>query len=406
MFHEAPREMKSDRLKIAYVTRGRADDPANWSGIVKHIRDGLDAEGHEVTVIDQIKRSMPVFSRVRGRFARLISCRAYAYDRDVSYSRKFSEEVERKLTKLKVDCIVSPVLPTIAMLRTQLPIAVWDDGPFHCLRDIYPQYQNLAPDSLRQGDFLDSQTIKKASLLTFASRWAASDAINFHGADPKKIEVIPFGANCDSPFRDEAALLDYIDLKSVEVFRMLFVGIDWERKGGPLTVEILTELRRRGVNAELVVIGCSPFKEAPPEGVRCLGLLSKGKPEELRLWQDSFLDAHVFVMPTRAECFGVVYAEAAAHGLPCLATRVGGVPDAVAEEVSGWLFDLDTDASDYCDRLEKLARNRASLRESSASAYRHYLTKLNWRQSASDFTKALLKRLPHGTEFQNYLPAP
>ena len=386
-------DMKNGRLRIAYVTRGKADDPAVWSGIVKHILEGLIAEGHHVEIIDQISHRMPLASRIRGRLMRMLTQRIYAYDRDIRFSSMFARIVEKRLASLKVDCIVSPVLQTIAMVRTQLPIAIWDDGPFHCLREIYPQYSNLTPDSFRQGDFLDSQAIKKASLLTFASQWAASDAVDYHGADPKKIEVIPFGANCDSPFPDKNALLDALDLKPVEPFRMLFVGFDWERKGGPLTVKILTELRHRGVNAELVVIGCDPFTGSPPDGVRCLGRLSKGNPQEMKLWQDSFRDAHVFVMPTRAECFGVVYAEAAAHGLPSLATRVGGVPDAVAEGISGWLFDLADNAHPYCDLLEKLATDRSLHREYALKAYRHYRLKLNWKQSSASFTQALLSRL-------------
>lgn len=393
-------------LKIAYVTRGKADDPGNWSGIVQHMRLGLIEAGHEVETIDGIPATVPLLSRLRGRLVRSISGRTYAYDRDRGVSRHFARQVERRLEGLQADCVVCPVLQTPALLRTALPIAIWDDGPFHCLREMYPQYDRLAADSLRQGDALDALSVRKAALLAFASHWAADDALQYHGADPEKTVVIPFGANCASPFRNEEEALQAVLHRPSQPLRLLFVGIDWQRKGGPLTLNILQELRRRGVKAELTIVGCDPFHGLPPEGVHCLGRLNKGDPAQARLWGDCFRDAHLFIMPTRAECFGVVYAEAAAHALPSIGTRIGGVPDAVAEGVSGWLFDPDDHATRYCDLLQSLAGDRDRLREHSLRAFRHQQKELHWGRSIEKFASALQERMASVARHATPLPSP
>jgi glycosyltransferase involved in cell wall biosynthesis len=49
----------------------------------------------------------------------------------------------------------------------------------------------------------------------------------------------------------------------------------------------------------------------------------------------------VFCLPSRLEGFGLVYVEAAMHGVPSVATRVGGIPDAVVDGESGVLVDVD-----------------------------------------------------------------
>lgn len=384
---------KSGPLRIAYVTRGRADDFSNWSGIVRHIRDGLKIAGHEVHTVDNIQVPVPLASRIWARYVRFVSGGRYAYDRDWFTSKSFAKRVDTKLKHLNVDCVVSPVLQTSAFLKTRLPVAVWDDGPFHCLREIYPQFREVAPHCIVDGDRLDKLAVRNASVLAFASHWAAEDALKYHKADPNKVVVVPFGANAESPFPHNESVMANHQRKVTDVLRLLFVGIDWERKGGPLTVSILHELQRRGIPSELTVIGCDPFRGTPPAGVKCLGRLNKADASQSAIWAQSFHDSHVFVMPTRAECFGVVYAEAAAHGLPSLGTRVGGVADAVMEGESGWLFDLAAAPSEYCDVLQSLFSNPQSLLEASLSAYRCHRSTLNWPRSIRTFVGAIQQRL-------------
>jgi glycosyltransferase involved in cell wall biosynthesis len=55
---------------------------------------------------------------------------------------------------------------------------------------------------------------------------------------------------------------------------------------------------------------------------------------------DYFGRSHIFVMPSRHETFGVVYAEALASGKPVIATRCGG-PESIINEYNGRLVDVD-----------------------------------------------------------------
>jgi glycosyltransferase involved in cell wall biosynthesis len=70
--------------------------------------------------------------------------------------------------------------------------------------------------------------------------------------------------------------------------------------------------------------------------------------------------ADVFVLPSRAEPLGVVLLEAMACGTPCVASRVGGIPEIVDVPANGRLVDPD-DAQSLAGAMEDvLAAGRHS----------------------------------------------
>src|SRR5262249_39623514 len=80
-------------------------------------------------------------------------------------------------------------------------------------------------------------------------------------------------------------------------------------------------------------------------------------PELVRLYSE----ADVFVLPTRADCFGVVFGEAMAASLPIVTTRVAAIPEIVRDGETGFVIEVD-DGAALCDRLERLIR-RGDLRK-------------------------------------------
>ena len=53
---------------------------------------------------------------------------------------------------------------------------------------------------------------------------------------------------------------------------------------------------------------------------------------------DAYRAADLVVAPSRAESYGMVVAEALARGIPVVAARVGGVPEAIAGSTAGILI--------------------------------------------------------------------
>lgn len=85
--------------------------------------------------------------------------------------------------------------------------------------------------------------------------------------------------------------------------------------------------------------------------VRWLGPVSRAQAPKL------FIDCHIYVMPSRHETFGVVYAEALASGKPIIATRCGG-PEFIINATNGMLVDVD-DVPALCQAMQTMATHWA-----------------------------------------------
>jgi glycosyltransferase involved in cell wall biosynthesis len=115
-----------------------------------------------------------------------------------------------------------------------------------------------------------------------------------------------------------------------ERVRLLFVGGDFERKGGDLLLEVwrhhLADL------CELHLVTRGDVSSQP--GVNVYRTLSPNDRELRALYH--YCDA--LVLPTRGDCFSLASIEAMAAGLPVITTAVGGIPEIVEDQASGYLI--------------------------------------------------------------------
>ena len=152
--------------------------------------------------------------------------------------------------------------------------------------------------------------------------------------------VLSFGANLETtPTR--AAVAQTIDARDRRQVRLLFIGVDG-RKGEPVAMAVTRHLNRMGIPAHLTVIGCDPQLENEDEGrqfVTRLGFLKKNAAGQARI-QEEFARSHFLIVPSIAECFGIVYCEASSFGVPSIARNVGGVASAVRNGRNGRRFEL------------------------------------------------------------------
>ena len=151
---------------------------------------------------------------------------------------------------------------------------------------------------------------ESADLCLAASNWTADSIEHDYGIPRRKIHVTGLGANISCAQTE----------KDWSEPRILWVGVDWDRKGGDLLLEAFARAGIPGATLDLV-------GQHPPisrANVRCHGLVR----DEARL-RMFYERATLFVLPSRFEAFGMVFIEAASAGTPCLGSDVGGIPDAI-----------------------------------------------------------------------------
>lgn len=304
------------------------------------------------------------------------------YSKDLeNYYKQFSQTVRQQLRRNPCDVIFAPVSSQeLEFLDTDVPIIYWSDATAKALKDTYWKHVQLNLFSNEQ-EFLkvsgrESSAIARSEKLVFSSQWAANSAIHEYHADPSKITVFPLGANID-----QIPELNNIVEKcnpSDATCRLLFIGKNWQRKGGDIAFQTLISLQSLGVKSELTVIGCQPPEEIKHQSLTVFPFIDKNIPEQRQKFREILLSSHFLIFPTQADCSPIVICEANAYGIPVLTTDVGGIPDIIQDGINGFMFSRSATGSEYATLVADVFRNFNTYKDLVLSSRAEYDQRLNW----------------------------
>lgn len=368
-------------MKTAYVTTYDASDVHAWSGLGSNILQALQDVGFQTESIGGLSTSKPwtLISILKKVYYSKFLSRKYLRDRELGTLKNYLSLVEKRLALVDCHTVFSPGTLPIAYLQTDKPIVFWTDSTFAGMIDFYPEFTNLCAETIQNGNKIEQEALSKCRLAIYASEWAANTAIDNYDVDPSKVKIVPFGANinCNRNLSDIARICDR---KSFDICKLLFLGVDWDRKGGDKALAVANLLNKRGLKTELHVVGCNLLFR-PPSFVKNHGFISKSTEEGRNQLDRLFSEAHFLILPSKAECYGVVFAEASSFGLPSLATKVGGIPTAIRDGKNGCTFHLDEIPEKYCDYIEKFMSSKDNYRELAFSCFQEYSERLNWHSA-------------------------
>ena len=388
----------ASKLKIGFLADRYMNPDAigSWSGLPYYFARGLRAAGCQVVTVRAEREPFELPRKVRQAYWKYVRGRRYLRDLDPAAMRVQARGWEARLRHLDVDLVFSASSWPLAELDTPLPTVFWTDATFAAMRGFYGSFSNLVPASYTRGMLVENMALKRCALAVYSSDWAAASAIRDHGGDPAKVRVLSFGANLEKvPGVEEVRAMISGRTRAKEC-RLVLVGVNWERKGAGVAVETINELRRLGVAARLQIAGCNPPKDYPlPEGVEIVGFLDKNSREGQEHLAALYRDAHFFIMPSRAEAYGVVFCEAAAFGLPSVAASIGGVPSIIRDGENGQLFPPTAAASDYARWIAGVWRQPHLYTDLARGALDSYHQRLNAPRSIDllvDYMIALAKQ--------------
>ena len=293
------------RIALVHPTAGRGT--VDWSGIPAGLARGLSEIGHEPVHVPlgvpyAHRRATDVLGVVRYRRRGLGAMMAPAV-------RRRTAEAARSLGP--ADGVV--LMGTTFEIPRTLPYVTYDDMTV-------PQYARLSrlPGRVeRAWAARQARALRDAVACCVTGPWVRESLETDYGVAPERIAEVGIGANVVSP---------PVEDRDWSLPRFLFVGVDWERKGGRQVVDAFREVRAAIPQARLELIGRTPG--VAESGVTDHGWIDMRTPAGLEALLAAFRRATCFVMPSRFEPFAIVHAEAGLAGLPSIGSTVGGV-DAV-----------------------------------------------------------------------------
>lgn len=205
-----------------------------------------------------------------------------------------------------------------------------------------------------------------------------ADLLKHYGMPPEKVVCIYAGGNVRVGGREDLANEAYANQ------RILFVGEDWVRKGGPQLAEAFREVLRVAPQAQLTIAGASPRLTLP----NCT-LLGRVSLTELSA---HFSRSSVFCLPTRLEPFGISVVEAMMHRLPVVATMEGALPDMVLDGVTGRLVPPG-DVKALSAALIELLQNPQQCRQFGEAGYQLAMERYTWPAVGARLRAEILRYL-------------
>jgi glycosyltransferase involved in cell wall biosynthesis len=209
---------------------------------------------------------------------------------------------------------------------------------------------------------LEKTIYQNATLIFTRSRNITRSLITQYQCEPDKVICVYAGSNVP-------ILENNLNAARYERKNILFVGKDWERKGGPQLIEAFKMVLKTHPDACLTIVGCFPRVDVP--NCKVVG------PVPLEKVNQYYMDASVFCLPTRLEPFGIVIVEAQSYKLPVVATKIGAIPDFIIDQHNGYLV-KPNDVESLAKSLNDLVSDPEKCHMFGENGYRLMKERYNW----------------------------
>ncbi len=370
------------KKNIFYTSTYSPNSNTEWSGLGYSIFRMLKSQDFVVEPISPLIYSPDFVVKLKIRISNKM-----ILPREKSVIKNYSNQIEKMIGK-KEGIIFSPGTLPIAYYKGDNPVVVYTDATFASMLDYYEEFKGWSSRSIRVANEIEKEALERADILLYASTWAANSAINDYEINPSKIHVVPFGANLyGNPDSLEIQLA--IDKKINKPLELLFIGVDWERKGGPKLLEVFNYIKTFEIDVRLHIVGpaYNPIVQKD-KSIYYHGFLNKHVNQDNELLKGIFLSSHFFIMLSKAECYGLTYCEANAFGIPAIGYDTGGVSTVVTDS-NGILFDPNALAEDIAIKLLNLFRDKKSYKDLCISSYKKYSNYLNWASVGAQINKLI-----------------
>ncbi len=384
-----PKTHHPEIMKIGFVGLENPQSIHSYSGTPYCMALALQRHGCEIAFFLHLQKQGRGLVFAKDKMTRLCTGKHIILERDPMIVCHYPEQINDAVCRHPVEAVVGTSSFYMANQRCPVPSVFWGDTTVAGVLDNYPYYKRLTRRSVQDCRELEEAALGSCMLAVFSNQWAADVACANYTFDQRKVRVIPYGANLLNRLGadDIAANISRRDKNDWE---LIFIGLDWHRKGAPIAIDATTLMRARGANVRLTLVGCVPPRTVNlPEYVTVVGRIDKATQKGQTLLSALYRQSHLLILPSRAECAAVSLSEASAHGVPSLSTNVGGNRTLVQDGVNGYLLPLEAGASDYAEHALQLLGDPGRYSAMCWSSFDRFQAELNWDVAVARFTAEL-----------------
>lgn len=376
----------ANRPKLLLLTPSSPYSTRGFSGTFFFIREAMQAQLPSLQILSfgYVVKIARIINRIMGLFIKNPNVIFHKF-----YGKVVSLIGSVIVSFYKPDAIIAVAAsPYIAYMRTKVPIVYCSDATFAAISRIYEEFDALPTWSKAGGEDFEARSLERADLVVVSSQWAKNSAVDDYSIKPNRVAVISYGPNIPRNLLPKDR--PQSNLETGSTLNFLFIGMNWERKGGDIAIETVRELRTRGIDARLHLVGRVPKQVDNFDFVDNHGHLDKERSSDLSALINLYKFAHFLILPTRADATPVVFNEAAAFGVPSISFDVGGVSSSIEHGVSGLIFELDASPHAMADELSVLLSKPGWYDELRRQTFDRYVQKANWDQWAKEVIERTL----------------
>ena len=355
----------SGPLKVGLLAYRNPYSKNSYSGVLHYMKRALEEHpGINLKVLGHYPQKQP------NRLVRYF----WPHEPEFQYDESEFEDL---------DAIIAPAASNVLGefgKKISPPIILITDATPSYIREFYPLEASEFQDEVEVDAF------NAVERVIYSSHYMAERAVEeFEVLKDKVVSVAPYGVNLDSfpPFPAAKS--------TFEPLKMVFIGGNWDRKGGDIALATLNELIRRRIPSSLTIVGPGPEGVLNHPHVDVVGFLDKGKPAQSAKYESILSESHLLILPTRADCTPMVISEANAFGCPVAITDVGGVSSLVREGVNGTMLTLTDGARDWADAIEALTIKNEHYEDLCIASYQFAQLRLSWSAWAQTMFENLVE---------------
>jgi glycosyltransferase involved in cell wall biosynthesis len=359
------------------------------SGINSFLFSGLKRKGWELTIVNvpfpRLLRWWALISTFRPKMAlwkQRFDERLNRLHKTPLVFKQRTKYCSRKIRKLNgqydiIFQISGAFSPYLDYRKMKVPYVTFNDYTMALSK----KYEPWMPPSSQYNRWfeLEKKLYENSECVFVSNENARQSLIRDYGLGAEK--VIKSGCGL--------TLEDYPDYeKKYDVKTILFIGMDFKRKGGFVLLEAFRKVRQVIPDARLIILGPNKdILEIKEPGVEFLGCT-----RDRTVVEDLYKQASLFVMPSLCEPFGLVFLEAMSHKLPCIGTNIDAVKEIIEDQKTGFLIPPE-DSEALAARIIKLLSSPGLAKRLGLAGFKKVKEEFQWEKVAEKIDAEISRQL-------------